>query len=286
MDAKPYRLLLMDSPADRCTGVARRFGLSPSVRDVRSSPPSMTMRSQAWGVTSHVPHAEPLLQNQRPGAGANDIRRERRDAAVSAMLMFFVSAAVVAVATGALFAHGKTVDRVLDMAATLEPVAGSNAVTFFMVGVLSAGLSSVFPIMMVAPLLVEDWRSGEVKTRTPLFRALCLAAALAGLSVTALGANPVSLTVAAQVSNVFVLPLAVAAAIALLNNRSAMREHKAGWLMNSMLAAALIFSVCVAIAGAKSLSGCFKTGKERGLAVRGVTRSDATAIRGYDAEEL
>ena len=43
------------------------------------------------------------------------------------------------------------------------------AVAFFMVGTLAAGLSSVFPILMVAPLLVGDWRDGQTETKTPLF---------------------------------------------------------------------------------------------------------------------
>ena len=219
---------------------------------------SLLMFAAFVGTTMAAPTfvTRPLLVRDR-GWGAKDLARERVDAAVSAALMFFVSAAVVAVSTGALFAHGRTVDRVLDMAATLEPVAGRGAVAFFMVGVLAAGLSSVFPIMMVAPLLIGDWRSGEVRTRTPLFRLLCLAAALAGLVVPSLGANPVLVTVAAQISNVFVLPLTVAAVVWLVNSRSVMREHRAGPLLNASLAAAFVFSVCVAFAGAKSLAGFF-----------------------------
>ena len=46
---------------------------------------------------------------------------------------------------------------------------GRFAVVFFMVGTLAAGLSSVFPILMVAPLLVGDWRDGQTETKTPLF---------------------------------------------------------------------------------------------------------------------
>ena len=218
---------------------------------------SLLMFAAFVGTTMAAPTfvTRPLLVRDK-GWGEGDIACERTDAAVSATVMFIVSAAVVAVATGALFAHGRTVDRVLDMAATLEPVAGRNAVAFFMVGVLAAGLSSVFPIMMVAPLLIGDYTSGEVRTRTPLFRALCLVAALAGLVVPALGANPVAITVAAQVSNVFVLPLTVAAILWLVNNKT-MGAHRAGWLMNIALSAALVFSVCVAIAGAKSLKGFF-----------------------------
>jgi Mn2+/Fe2+ NRAMP family transporter len=141
------------------------------------------------------------------------------------------------------------------MASTLEPVAGRFAVAIFMVGTLSAGLSSIFPIMMVGPLLVGDWKAGCMDTRSLTFRVLCLVAALWALVVPALGSNPVTVTIAAQVSNVFVLPLAVFAVIWLLNRKDVMGVYRAGPAMNLLLAAAFVFSAAVAYTGAKSLYG-------------------------------
>lgn len=129
------------------------------------------------------------------------------------------------------------------------------AVAFFMVGTLAAGLSSVFPILMVAPLLVGDWRDGKMETKTPLFRIVCLVAAAWGLVVPALGGDPVAVTIAAQVSNVFVLPLTVAAAICLVNCKAAMGAHRAGLGLNALLTAAFAFSVAVALTGVKALAG-------------------------------
>lgn len=196
----------------------------------------------------------PLIVREK-GWGERDLGVERRDAAVSATLMFVISGAIMAVAMGALFAQGRGIGRILDMAATLEPVAGRFAVAFFMVGTLAAGLSSVFPILMVAPLLVGDWRDGKMETKTPLFRIVCLVAAAWGLVVPALGGDPVAVTIAAQVSNVFVLPLTVAAAICLVNCKAAMGAHRAGLGLNALLAAAFAFSVAVALTGVKALAG-------------------------------
>lgn len=117
----------------------------------------------------------------------------------------------------------------------------------------AAGLSSVFPILMVAPLLVGDWRSGRMETRSATFRVLCVIASAWGLVVPALGKNPVAVTIAAQVSNVFVLPLAVAAVLWLLNRRDVMGKHRAGPCLNALLALAFVFSVAVAFAGGKAL---------------------------------
>lgn len=194
----------------------------------------------------------PLIVREK-GIGPDGLAGERSDATVSAFLMFLISASVMAVATGSLFAEGRGIDRILDMAATLQPLAGEFAVVIFMVGTLAAGLSSVFPILMVAPLLVGDMKSGRMDTKSKTFRLTCLGAALWGLVVPALGKNPVTVTIAAQIANVFVLPLTVFAIMALLNRKDVMGGHRAGKIMNALLAAALVFSLVIACVGVKAL---------------------------------
>jgi Mn2+/Fe2+ NRAMP family transporter len=219
---------------------------------------SLLMLAAFVGTTMAAPTfvTRPLIVREK-GWGAGELKTERRDSIVSAALMFVISGSVMAVAAGALFAHGKGIDRILDMAATLEPVAGRFAVALFMVGTLAAGLSSVFPIMMVAPLLIGDWKNGWMDVKSPLFRIICLVAAVWGLVVPALGSNPVTVTIAAQISNVFVLPLTVAAVMWLTNRKAVMGDKRAGIVMNSMLAAAFVFSVAVAYAGVKALLEMF-----------------------------
>ena len=79
-------------------------------------------------------------------------------------------------------------------------------------------------------------------TDTPTFRIICLAAAAWGLVVPAVGSNPVSVTILAQISNVFVLPLTVAVILWLVNRKDVMGRYRAGPLLNTSLAAA--FAVC------------------------------------------
>jgi Mn2+/Fe2+ NRAMP family transporter len=221
---------------------------------VPSDGASLLMFAAFVGTTMAAPTfvTRPLLVREK-GLAASDLGRERLDSTVSASLMFLISGSIVLVATGVLFSQGKGIDRILDMAGTLEPVAGRFAVAFFMVGTLAAGLSSVFPIMMVAPLLVGDWRNGRMDTNSKTFRIICLLAVAWGLVVPALGRNPVGVTIAAQVSNVFVLPLAVGAIAWLLNRKDVMGEHRAGLVLNVLLAVAFIFSLGVAYAGARAL---------------------------------
>ena len=215
---------------------------------------SLLMFAAFVGTTMAAPTfvTRPLIIREK-GLGVADLKKEHLDSAISAALMFVISGAIMLVATGVLFAQGKGIVRILDMASTLEPVAGRFAVAIFMVGTLSAGLSSIFPIMMVGPLLVGDWKAGRMDTRSLTFRVLCLVAALWALVVPALGSNPVTVTIAAQVSNVFVLPLAVFAVIWLLNRKDVMGAHRAGWRLNMSLSAAFAFSVAVSFAGLKTL---------------------------------
>ena len=84
------------------------------------------------------------------------------------------------------------------MVYTLEPVAGRFAVVIFLFGAISAGLSSIFPIAMVCPLLVADYRSGELDTNSLQFRVLAAIACLMGLTVSIRGANPIAAQIATQ----------------------------------------------------------------------------------------
>ncbi|MBE6395577.1 MAG: divalent metal cation transporter [Lentisphaerae bacterium] len=215
---------------------------------------SLLMLAAFVGTTMAAPTfvTRPLIVREKE-LGSADLGKERLDSTVSATLMFIISGSIMLVATGVLFADGKGIVRILDMAGTLEPVAGRFAVAFFMVGTLAAGLSSVFPIMMVGPLLLGDWRAGRMDTKSVTFRVFCLVAAAWALVVPALGSNPVTVTIAAQVSNVFVLPLTVAAVTWLLNRKDVMGVHRAGPGFNALLAAAFVFSVAIAYVGAKSL---------------------------------
>ena len=219
---------------------------------------SLLMLAAFVGTTMAAPTfvTRPLIVREK-GWGVNDLGTEKRDSIVSASLMFVISGAIMVVAMGALFSQGRGIERILDMATTLKPLAGRFAVAIFMIGTLSAGLSSVFPILMVAPLLIGDWRDGKMETKTPLFRTVCIIAAVWGLVVPALGGDPVAVTIAAQISNVFVLPLTVAAIIYLVNRKSVMGEHRAGLTLNILLGAALLFSIAVAVTGTKVLMDMF-----------------------------
>ena len=227
------------------------LGLKPSIPQV---PGGKLMVAAFVGTTMAAPTfvVRPLMMKGK-GWGKENTREQSKDALFSAILMFVISAAIMITATGALFHEGKVIQRVLDMVYTLEPVAGKFAVAIFVFGTLSAGLSSIFPILMVAPLLVADYRNGELDTNSKLFKTLTAIAAVFGLIVPIIGANPIVAQIATQVANVFVLPLVIGAIIYLVNNKNDMGDKKAGTLLNIGLVCALIFSCFIAYNGVIAL---------------------------------
>ncbi len=194
----------------------------------------------------------PLIIKEK-GWDKEHVKDQRNDALVSAILMFLISASIMIAAAGAFFHSGKVVVKVLDMAYALKPFAGKFAVIIFMFGAMSAGLSSVFPILMVLPLLIGDYRQGKMDTSSPTFRVLTAVACLIGLAVPVLGANPVMAQIATQIPNVFILPLVISGILLLINKESLMGKYKASWFLNLMLLASLAFSLIISYTGAVGL---------------------------------
>jgi len=230
-------------------------GFIPSIPDV---PGGKLMVAAFVGTTMAAPTfvVRPLLMKGK-GWGRENTKEQARDALISAVLMFVISGSIMATATGALFHEGKTINKVLDMVYTLEPLVGKYAVAVFVFGAMSAGLSSVFPILMVAPLLIADYQKGELDTRSRQFKILTAIAGIIGLTVPILGANPVMAQVATQVSAVFVLPFVIIAIIILINNEKEMGMYKAGLILNTGLIAALIFACFIAYTGIMAIRQFF-----------------------------
>ena len=183
------------------------------------------------------------------GWGKEDGKLQRRDAIVSASLTFIISASIMICAASVLHTRGITVEKVLDMIYVLEPIAGRFAVALFVTGLLSAGLSSLFPIMMLAPELISDYRHGEMQTGTPLFKILTGIAALAGLTIPILGKSPVITQIASQVTLVFVLPLVILLMIILLWKQ----KERPGILFTILMALAFVFACIVSYTGIVAL---------------------------------
>ncbi len=182
-----------------------------------------------------------------------NLGQQKKDSIIAACLVFIISASIMAVACGALYHQGQPVTKVLDMVNTLEPVAGKFALTIFFFGALSAGLSSIFPCLLIAPILLADYQSGKLDTSSKQFKIITAIACVFALIVPIFGANPIEMQIVSQVFNVFVLPLVILGIIFLVNNKKLMKKYKAGIWFNIGLFAALFFSFVISYNGVLAL---------------------------------
>lgn len=222
-------------------------GLLPSIPKV----PGANMMIAAFVGTTMASAtflSRPLFLKGKGWNGSN-LDQQKKDAIIAATLVFIISAAIMAVATGALFHGGQPVEKVLDMANVLEPVAGNLAVTIFFFGTLSAGLSSIFPCLLIAPLLLADYQSGTLDTNSTQFRVVTFVACLVALIVPVFGANPIEMQILSQVFNVFVLPAVIVGIILMIRKKSVMKGYKTSFLVYLGLYGALFFSLVISYSG-------------------------------------
>ncbi len=222
-------------------------GLIPSIPEV---PGGKMLVAAFVGTTmaSATFLSRPLFIRGKGWTIAN-LDQQKRDSITAATLIFVISGTIMAVAAGALFHQGKEVTHVLDMANTLEPVAGKWAVTIFFFGALSAGLSSIFPCLLIAPLLVADYQHGTLDTNSKQFRWITAVACVVALIGPILGANPIEIQILSQVFNVFVLPAVVLGIILLLRKKSVMKKYTTSLGVYMGMYGALFFSLIISFNG-------------------------------------
>lgn len=226
-------------------------GIVPSLPDV----PGAKMLVAAFVGTTMAAAtflSRPLFVKGK-GWTIKDLQTQKKDSIIAATLIFIISGTIMAVACGALYYNGQEVKQVLDMAGTLEPVAGKWAVTLFFFGTLSAGLSSIFPCLLIAPLLLADYQSGTLDTSSKQFRVITAIASCVALIGPILGARPIPLQILSQVFNVFVLPLVILCIVLLLRKTTLMKGHKTSSLVYVGLYAALFFSLVISYNGVVAL---------------------------------
>ncbi len=199
-----------------------------------------------------------ILVHER-GWSVDDFDLENRDAIISMVLTFLVSAAIMATAAGTMFPRGIEVDKAIDMVHSLEPLAGRFAVSIFVTGIICAGLSSLFPNFVLLPWLICDYMNIQRNMKRKLFRVIVFLMALNGLVVPVFGGKPVLIMIASQAVSPVVMPLITIFLIILLNNKKIVGKYKNGILMNTALATTLIFSLFMCYSAIIGLKGFLHT---------------------------
>jgi len=181
-----------------------------------------------------------------------DLETERRDAAVSATLMFVLSAAVLIAAAGTLHETGFKFNHIAELIPVLEPVYGKAALSIFVIGILAAGISSHLPNLLVIPWLVLDYQGAPRQTNTLRYRMMLLSLSLLAVAGVLTGTRPVFLMLLSQASIAAVLPLTLAGMFFLTSRKNLMGPHRtrgAHWIPQILIMLFALFMSSIAIRG-------------------------------------
>lgn len=184
-----------------------------------------------------------------------DFKHQRKDAMISASLMFLISAAIMAAAAGTIYADPNSpgLDNAVQMITLLEPLAGSLAVAIFALGIIAAGIGCMLPNLLMLPWLLCDYNNQEREMKLPKYRIMVVLIGLLGLVVPIFNARPVLVMIISQALSSVLLPLTTVGILYLTNRKDLMKEYKNKLAANIILVAILLFSLFNSYTGLKGV---------------------------------
>ena len=220
-------------------------GLMPRIPEGSNAP--LLIAGMAGTTMGGVLYVVRSILVKEKGWTAADLLIERRDALVSVIVMFVLSAAIMVSAAGTLHPRGLVVENAIDMVRLLEPLAGRFAISVFVAGIVCAGLSSLFPIAILGPWLLADYRNVPRNLQSVQSRIFVASVLALGFVVPIFGGRPVLVMIASQALLTLATPLIIILMVILLNREAIMGEHRPTLAMNVVLG--IIFAFSVAMAG-------------------------------------
>lgn len=175
-----------------------------------------------------------------------NLKNEKKDAAASASMMFFLSIVIMAVSAGTLHVMGLDLTNTVEMVSLFQPIGGKIAAFILILGIVGAGISTVFPIILIAPWLISDFTGKERNIHSPMYRILGLIGILFGFGSQFIETTPPVLMVFAQAFQALILPVVAIPVFILINRKSLMGKHVARPGVNIGLTAVLLFSLLTA----------------------------------------
>ena len=171
------------------------------------------------------------------------LKTEKRDAMVSAAMMLFLSGIIMAVSAGTLHVMGLSLTNTVEMIYLFEPIGGKAAAIILILGIAGAGLSTVFPIILIAPWLICDYTGKERNIQSPLFRWLGLAGILFSFGFLVMKEKPPGLMVFSQAFQACILPAVAIPVYFLLKDQPLMKNHLMKPAFKIGLLAVILFSL-------------------------------------------
>jgi len=173
----------------------------------------------------------------------DDLPKDKIDSAVSSGMMLVLSGVIMAVGAGTLYVMKISLQNTLDMVHLFEPLGGKWAALVLIFGIVGAGLSTVFPIVLIAPWLWADYREQPRNIQSTISQWMIAIALLFAFGSVFLSQRPPALMIFSQAFQACILP-AVAIPIFILWNRAGlMKAHKATKAENIGMVLVIIFSL-------------------------------------------
>jgi Mn2+/Fe2+ NRAMP family transporter len=232
--------IMMPPPVDMLEGLLPRV---PDIKPATGASPLLVIASMVGTTVFSGLFIIRTTLVKEAGWTLADARTQRNDAMFAVIMMFFISASIMAAAAGTLYAEGLGLSKASQMISLLEPLAGPMATALFATGIIAAGVSSQFPNVLMLPWLLCDYNETKRDMTMPKYRLMVFVISLLGLVVPLFGARPVLVMIVSQAFNAVILPLTVACIFYLANRKDLMGAHKNKTLANIILTAILLFSL-------------------------------------------
>lgn len=182
-----------------------------------------------------------------------DLKHQQKDAMLAAIMLFIINVAIIGSSAGTLYKMGIPLERASQMVELLKPISGSFAVTLFVIGILSAGMSSQFPNVMFIPWLLSDYRGTERNKLDRIQKIIVAIMMCLGFTVPIFKASPIIVMIIASVFGSIVLPITVLFMMIVGNKKEIMKEYVFDKKTNIIYLLVFLFGVMMCINGIRGL---------------------------------
>ena len=242
--------ILMPPPADILNGLIPNV---PAVSESQEKGPFLIIASLVGTTVFSGLFIIRTTLVKDAGWGIEDAKTQRKDAIVSVVLMFIISMSIMAAAAGTLYPENLGLTRASQMIELLEPLSGKMAASIFAIGIISAGVSSQFPNVLMLPWLLCDYNQSPREMKLPKYRIMVFFISLLGLVVPVFDAPPIFVMIISQAFNAIILPITVACIMYLGNRKDLMEEYRFNIATNIILLLILAFSIFTSVIGIKGV---------------------------------
>jgi Mn2+/Fe2+ NRAMP family transporter len=172
----------------------------------------------------------------------NDLRKEKKDAFVSAAIMMILSGVIMAVGAGTLHTMGLRLNDSVELIHLFEPIGGKISAFILILGIVGAGLSTIFPIILIAPWLISDYTGKPRNLKSPMYRILGAIGMLFAFGLQFMNLSSPAMVIFSQAFQAMILPAVSIPIFILINRKMVMKDYSPGLKLNIGIACVILFA--------------------------------------------